>query len=103
MRKKTETEIKLTGSTLNATPRGIGTSWNREVGMVSNKNPGVGPVGIGSTSVAKSSPNVNLATFVKRGAIPKPQAQFKDKVDNSNLPFLPKLRQKPNAQKSLPG
>lgn len=33
----------------------------------------------------------------------KPQELFSDKVDNSNLPFLPKLRTKPNAIEQLPG
>jgi hypothetical protein len=38
----------------------------------------------------------------KRGPLmPKPQLIFKDKVDNSELPFLPKIRQKQNAIKPL--
>ena len=54
-------------------------------------------------SDSKQTPGTNLGTFVKRGAIQKVQIQFKDKVDNSSLPFLPKIRQKPNALKPLPG
>ncbi|XP_061908212.1 exosome component 10 [Entelurus aequoreus] len=34
--------------------------------------------------------------------IPRPQLKFKEKVDNSNTPFIPKLFIKPNAQKPLP-
>lgn len=33
--------------------------------------------------------------------IQKPQKLFKDKIDNSYLPFVPKLRQKPNALRPL--
>lgn len=71
--------------------------------MVSNKSPIVAGIGISPTNVSKNSPNANLAsTFVKRGTIPKPQVQFKDNVDNTSLPFVPKIRQKPNALKPLP-
>jgi exosome complex exonuclease RRP6 len=33
----------------------------------------------------------------------KPQSYFRDKVDNTNLPFIPKIRVKPNAIKPLQG
>ncbi|CAL1530478.1 unnamed protein product [Lymnaea stagnalis] len=33
--------------------------------------------------------------------IQRPQLSFQDKIDNSNFPFKPQLRQKPNALKSL--
>lgn len=39
----------------------------------------------------------------KKGAMPKPQLSFKDKLDNSNLPFIPKIRHKHNALRPLPG
>lgn len=32
----------------------------------------------------------------------KPQLKFKDKVDNSSTPWVPILREKPNAVKPLP-
>ena len=35
--------------------------------------------------------------------IGKPQLHFKDKIDNSHLPFIPKLRLKSNAITELPG
>nr|XP_039255855.1 exosome component 10-like [Styela clava] len=34
--------------------------------------------------------------------IMRPQTKFKDKIDNSNLPFVPKITEKPNAVKQLP-
>ncbi|XP_054653753.1 exosome component 10 isoform X1 [Dunckerocampus dactyliophorus] len=34
--------------------------------------------------------------------IPRPQLKFKEKVDNSNTPFIPKIFIKPNALKPLP-
>ena len=37
------------------------------------------------------------------GVILKPQRLFKDKVDNSYNPFVPKLRKKHNAMSELPG
>lgn len=52
---------------------------------------------------ATSSPGINLSTFTKRGVIQKPQIQFKDKINNSILPFVPKIREKPNALRVLPG
>jgi exosome complex exonuclease RRP6 len=33
----------------------------------------------------------------------KPQLYFRDNVDNTNLPFIPKIRVKPNAIKPLQG
>ncbi|XP_033642583.1 exosome component 10-like [Asterias rubens] len=33
--------------------------------------------------------------------IPRPQLKFKDKIDNANMPFVPKLSHKPNALKPL--
>ncbi|RNA40935.1 exosome component 10, partial [Brachionus plicatilis] len=38
LRKKTETEMKLTVTTLNATSRNINTSWNKDAGMIINKD-----------------------------------------------------------------
>lgn len=32
----------------------------------------------------------------------KPQVNFSDRIDNSHLPFVPKIRVKPNAIKPLP-
>lgn len=51
-----------------------------------------------STYVGSS---VNLSTFTKRCVIQKPQDNFTDKIDNSILPFVPKIRQKPNALRPL--
>jgi hypothetical protein len=39
----------------------------------------------------------------KGSVIQKPQKQFQDKIDNSFVPFLPKIRQKPNALTPLSG
>lgn len=34
--------------------------------------------------------------------VARPQLKFKEKVDNSNTPFIPKIFVKPNAVKALP-
>ena len=51
------------------------------------------------------SPN-NQASYImnnNKTLIQKPQRLFQDKIDNSYLPFVPKLRNKPNALRTLPG
>lgn len=35
--------------------------------------------------------------------ITRPQLKFKDKIDNSNKPFIPQIDYKPNALESLEG
>ena len=40
---------------------------------------------------------------IKKGLLVKPQKSFKDKLDNSYLPFVPKLRHKVNQLVPLPG
>lgn len=73
-----------------------------KVGMIGSKNIHSNIMKT-PNSDSKQTPGANLAVFTKRGAIQKAQLQFKDKVDNSSLPFVPKIRQKPNALKPLPG
>jgi hypothetical protein len=41
-------------------------------------------------------------TSKKNSQFVKPQLDFKDKIDNSHLPFISKIRHKPNAMKMLP-
>ena len=43
------------------------------------------------------------ATNSVKTIIQKPQRLFEDKIDNSYLPFVPKIRKKPNALRPLPG
>ncbi|CAK6951260.1 exosome component 10 [Scomber scombrus] len=64
------------------TPKIVVSSWNRK----------------GSSSSSRSG------TFKLLHAknIMRPQLKFKEKVDNSNTPFIPKIFIKPNATKSLP-
>ena len=48
--------------------------------------------------------NANMQhEITKKTVIQKPQKLFSDKIDNSYLPFVPKLRTKPNALRPLPG
>lgn len=51
-----------------------------------------------------SSPSSRSETFRLLHAknITRPQLKFKEKVDNSNTPFIPKIFIKPNAVKPLP-
>jgi len=51
-------------------------------------------------SSTKRSPGYRLLTARH---ITRPQSQFKDKIDNSDRPFVPKITSKPNALKSLTG
>ena len=39
--------------------------------------------------------------FLMAKNIQRPQLRFKDKIDNSNTPFIPILKTKPNALRSL--
>ncbi|XP_069466040.1 exosome complex component 10 isoform X2 [Ambystoma mexicanum] len=65
-------------------PKTIVSSWNRKGG--------------------ESQKRTKSATFRLLHAknILRPQLKFKEKVDNSNTPFIPKLFIKPNAQRPLP-
>ena len=40
--------------------------------------------------------------FIHTKSIERPQLKFRDHVDNSNAPFIPLIRRKPNALKPLP-
>ena len=51
------------------------------------------------TSASKRMPYRLLAAR----NIQRPQLKFKDKIDNSSRPFVPKLKEKFNALKSLSG
>ena len=62
---------------------------------------------VNNSSSITSNSNANKTPFnewnKKGSVIQKPQKLFKDKIDNSKLPFLPKIRQKPNALIPLKG
>ncbi|XP_067826748.1 exosome component 10 [Heptranchias perlo] len=64
-------------------PKTIISSWNRR-----------------NTETKKSKSETFRLFHAKN--IPRPQMKFKEKVDNSNTPFVPKLFTKPNAMKPLP-
>ncbi|XP_074655817.1 exosome complex component 10-like [Tubulanus polymorphus] len=76
--KKQETPLVIASLTPKQTPTNA--SWNKK-----------------KTPTSKNS-NFRLLTarFVQR-----PQTKFKEKVDNRNVPFVPRLKTKPNALKSL--
>ncbi|XP_069597888.1 exosome complex component 10 isoform X1 [Ranitomeya imitator] len=65
-------------------PKTIVSSWNRK----------------GSDSSKKGKAETFRLLHAKN--IPRPQLRFKEKIDNSNTPFVPKIFVKPNAQKPLP-
>uniref|UniRef100_M3YYC0 Exosome complex component 10 n=2 Tax=Mustela putorius furo TaxID=9669 RepID=M3YYC0_MUSPF len=65
-------------------PKTIVSSWNRKAGEYSKKT--------------KSE----TFRLLHAKNIVRPQLKFREKVDNSNTPFLPKIFIKPNAQKPLP-
>lgn len=51
----------------------------------------------------KSSNNQSQNVQAVKTMIQKPQRLFEDKIDNSYLPFVPKIRKKTNALRPLPG
>ncbi|KAM8927513.1 exosome complex component 10 [Pelodytes ibericus] len=65
-------------------PKTIISSWNRKTGDSNKKH--------------KSE----TFRLLHAKNILRPQLKFKEKIDNSNTPFVPKLFVKPNAQKPLP-
>uniref|UniRef100_A0A452VGV3 Exosome complex component 10 n=1 Tax=Ursus maritimus TaxID=29073 RepID=A0A452VGV3_URSMA len=65
-------------------PKTIVSSWNRKAGEYSKKT--------------KSE----TFRLLHAKNIARPQLKFREKIDNSNTPFLPKIFIKPNAQKPLP-
>ncbi|XP_006145397.1 exosome component 10 isoform X1 [Tupaia chinensis] len=65
-------------------PKTIVSSWNRKAGEYGKK--------------AKSE----TFRLLHAKNIVRPQLKFREKIDNSNTPFLPKIFIKPNAQKPLP-
>ncbi len=40
--------------------------------------------------------------FIHSRNVPRPQVRFQDQADNSNSPFVPRLKEKPNACVPLP-
>uniref|UniRef100_A0A8C9JRS2 Exosome complex component 10 n=1 Tax=Panthera tigris altaica TaxID=74533 RepID=A0A8C9JRS2_PANTA len=65
-------------------PKTIVSSWNRKAGEYSKKT--------------KSE----TFRLLHAKNIARPQLKFRERIDNSNTPFLPKIFIKPNAQKPLP-
>ena len=72
------------------------------MGMVVNKS--LAQTLTKTVTKSSTSNGVEFSQFTnKKGLVIKSQLSFKDKIDNSNLPFIPKLRHKPNALRPLPG
>ena len=45
--------------------------------------------------------NFRKFNLLSAHSIVRPQLKFKDKIDNSNTPFVPKIKEKPNSIKPL--
>ncbi|RUS73284.1 hypothetical protein EGW08_018957, partial [Elysia chlorotica] len=75
-------ETKLVISSLSVNQPRASSSWNKKAQTSSGKSP------------------VSYSLMTARN-IQRPQLRFKDKIDNSNLPFKPTLREKPNPVKPL--
>lgn len=56
-----------------------------------------------SNSNGQTNSNENTFDYKQKNIIQKPQKLFNDKIDNSHLPFVPRIRKKPNALRLLPG
>lgn len=90
----------------------VGILLDEASGVVKNQEP-ILPDGLQAPKTIVSSWNRKGGEYKKRTKsatfrllhaknILRPQLKFKEKVDNSNTPFVPKLFIKPNAQKPLP-
>eukprot|EP00058_Branchiostoma_floridae_P005020 XP_002590508.1 hypothetical protein BRAFLDRAFT_124507 [Branchiostoma floridae] len=90
----------------------VGSLLDQASGVVKQKEP-VLPTGTPQTGTLVSSWNKKSRS--KSGSeksvtwrllharnIERPQLKFKDKIDNSNTPFIPIIRHKPNAHRPLP-
>jgi hypothetical protein len=72
--------------------------------MVLNKGENGAPSKSNGTNSTQKAQNGSFAEWNKKGSmIPKPQKNFQDRIDNSLVPFLPKIRQKLNALTPLSG
>ena len=72
--------------------------------MVLNKSLAETSNSSNKTSSLNSSGNNFYEWNNKKGSVvQKSQKNFADKIDNSMLPFVPKIRQKPNALAPLSG
>ena len=49
------------------------------------------------------SPSLSQYKLLTARNIQRPQVKFRDKIDNENRPFVPRITEKPNALKSLEG
>ncbi|PIO31071.1 hypothetical protein AB205_0179160, partial [Aquarana catesbeiana] len=65
-------------------PKTIISSWNRRSNDTSKKH------------------KTQTFRLLQAKNIVRPQLKFKEKIDNTNTPFVPKIFIKPNAQKPLP-
>ncbi|NXF31030.1 EXOSX protein, partial [Nyctibius bracteatus] len=87
-------------------------SLDEASGVNRNQQP-VLPAGLQVPQIIVSSWNRRAKGFQEKGEpetfrmlhaknIPRPQLKFREKIDNSNTPFVPKIFIKPNALKPLP-
>lgn len=72
---------------------------------IQNKTTRVTPISSWN-SVARQKKKEKMINFRKFNllsahSIVRPQLKFKDKIDNSNTPFVPKIKEKPNSIKPL--
>ncbi|KAL4221351.1 Exosome component 10 [Mactra antiquata] len=90
-----------------ATPKAqTSASWNKKVGIVIDVRMSLSPLHCfryyheprSPGSASKSTPSFKLLSARN---IQRPQIKFQDKVDNRKRPFIPIIRDKPNAQLSL--
>ncbi|XP_066463539.1 exosome complex component 10 isoform X1 [Eleutherodactylus coqui] len=90
----------------------VGILLDEASGVHRNQEP-ILPAGLQAPKTIISSWNRKGSDLSKKGKaetfrllhaknIPRPQLRFRQKIDNSNTPFVPKIFVKPNAQKPLP-
>ncbi|XP_068094867.1 exosome complex component 10 isoform X2 [Hyperolius riggenbachi] len=90
----------------------VGILLDEASGVIRNQQP-ILPAGLQAPKTIVSSWNRKTTDSSKRGKaetfrllhaknIARPQLRFRERIDNSNTPFVPKLFIKPNAQKPLP-
>ncbi|XP_055000214.1 exosome component 10-like [Sorex araneus] len=87
---------------------GVDVLLDEASGMKKNQQP-VLPLGLQDAQMIGPSWNQKAGESVKKTKLEtfwpniiRPQLKFREKIDNSNTPFVPKIFIKPNAQKPLP-
>ena len=80
----------------------ISGSWNREMGSKSKHSiVDISSVGSNVTRGTGKQPSTKPVKLLAGKNVIRPQIKFRNKIDNSINPFMPRLTEKPHAKKPL--